>query len=83
MASHPVSKIDPVKSRAKRAFNLKNSLQILEKNGFLFEQKSPHHYLVYCEEKVADFWPSTGQWRVRPSNEYLRGVLALMTELIK
>jgi hypothetical protein len=89
MASNGVSRLDPERSRAKRASNLTNSLDLLTERGFRFEQKSPTHFVVEFGESKADFWPTTGQYAVRVPKgskrkvRYLRGVFNLMRDMKK
>jgi hypothetical protein len=84
MASRGVSRLDPEGSRNKRVSNLENSISLLESRGIEYEQKSPHHFVVTHNGKIADFWPTTGQYAIRCSKpRYLRGVFNLMKDLAK
>lgn len=81
MSSGGISRLDPKASRAKRARNKNHSLQLLSDLGVPFEQKSEHHFVISWRDKTADFWPTTGQWRIRPSTQYFRGVFHLLRDL--
>lgn len=76
-----VSRIDPQGSRAKRARNLAQSLKLLDEQGFAVIQHSPTHFRIEIGACVADFWPTTGQYRVRPNGRYSRGVFNLMRDM--
>lgn len=84
MSSKGVSRLDPEGSRRKRAHNTVNSLALLEKHGFTWEQKSPTHYFVHKGSLKAHFWPSTGQYAVMTGKhklKYKRGVFKLMKDM--
>jgi hypothetical protein len=84
MASSGVSKLDPEGSRAKRKSNFENSTQLLKDRGVEFIQKSEHHLVLTHNGKIADFWPTTGQYAVRCKKpRYLRGVFNLIRDLEK
>jgi hypothetical protein len=70
-------------SRKRKEANTCNSTAMLERNGFDFESKNSGLHLVVSgkdggEGKIADFWPSTGKFCVRGTNEYRRGVRLLI-----
>lgn len=55
-------------SQERRAGNRENSAKILEEKGFKFETKNDGaHLIVRRGAMVADFWPGTGKFIVRPS----------------
>ena len=82
MASSGVSRLDPEGSRAKRRSNFENSTRLLREKGIMFEQKSEHHLVVNHNGKIADFWPTTGQYAIRCKKPvYLRGVFRLIKSL--
>ncbi len=55
-------------SKERRANNRESSAKILEEKGFKFETKNGGaHLIVKRGAMVADFWPGTGKWIIRPS----------------
>lgn len=70
--------------KKKKESNLEQSTKILESKGIRFESKNfGVHLIVTHNNKIADFWPSTGKWSVRGSGSYRRGVFKLIKELEK
>lgn len=63
----------------KRADNRDQSAAILQRAGILFESKNlGAHLVVMAGAKTVDFWPGTGLWIVRGTNERKRGVRKLV-----
>ena len=82
MASKGVSRLDPEASRAKRLNNLTKSTQLLSDRGFAFEAKNNgQHLIVKSGSRIADFWPTTGQYCIRGTAQYKRGVFNLIKDL--
>ncbi len=74
---------DKAKKEKKEA-NKMSSTELLTDSGIEFETKNyGTHLIVSHNDKVADFWPSTGKWAIRPSGDYRRGVFKLIKELVR
>lgn len=72
------------RSSEKRENNRQFSTELLKASGFDVESKNQgYHLIVKHNNKVADFWPSTGKFTVRGSNKYSRGVKNLIKQLDK
>lgn len=83
MGSGRVSRIDPEGSREKREHNLESSLRLLRIRNFDIDQRSAFHFIISRNGRVADFWPTTGQYSIRgPKPVYRRGVFNLMREMM-
>lgn len=68
--------------KEKKASNQKWSTEHLEHLGVEFESKNGgNHLIVRRNEVVADFWPSTGKYKLRSSQRYRRGVGNLLKDL--
>lgn len=66
-------------SKKRKERNLNGSTRMLEKNGFDFEEKNGGvHLVVKHNGKIADFWPTTGKFCIRGTNQYKRGVRLLI-----
>ena len=48
---------------------LPRDFEALDKSGFKFEEKSPHHFVIDFVNCRADWWPGTGKWIVRGTKE--------------
>lgn len=69
-------------SRKKRASNQENSTAILRATGVKFEQKNNGvHLIVKHNDKVVDFWPSTGRFICRSRKKDDFGVFNLLKYL--
>lgn len=69
-------------SRRKRAGNREASAKNLTEAGIAFEAKNDNaHLIVTAAGMVVDFWPGTGLWVVRGTNERRRGVHHLINRL--
>lgn len=69
-------------SRERRADNRENSADLLRQRGVAFEVKNDGaHLIVRHKGKVADLWPGTGKFRIRPGDKYQRGVFRLLEQL--
>ena len=65
--------------KEKRKSNAQWSTNYLIEQGIEFESKNGGaHLIVSHNDKIADFWPSTGKFQVRGSGRYLRGVKQLI-----
>lgn len=66
----------------KKVANLEFSTELLVKNCISFDSKSGGTHLIIKKQgsDFADFWPSTGKYKLRGSNKYKRGVLNLLKE---
>ncbi len=77
-----VFKIIKEEGKKKRASNLASSTQILIDNGINFESKNHGvHLVVKHNDKIADFWPSTGKFTIRGEVGYHRGIKNLLNKL--
>lgn len=70
-------------SKDKKERNSKGSRAILSRNGIEFDEKSDFHLVVKHNGRIADFWPTTGKFCIRGTNQYKRGVKLLITLLRK
>lgn len=69
-------------SQKKRASNQENSTAILRALSVKFEQKNNGvHLIVKHNEKVVDFWPSTGRFICRSGKKDAYGVFNLLNHL--
>lgn len=69
-------------SRTKRANNRVSSAEVLKSNGVSFESNNHGvHLIVTHNDRVADFWPGTGKWKLRDSKDYHCGVFNLLKAL--
>ena len=69
-------------SQRKRADNRESSAMFLAEAGIPFEAKNGGaHLIVSAAGLVVDFWPETGLWAVRGTNERRRGVRHLIKRL--
>ena len=70
--------------KAKKEANKVSSTDLLTENGIEFEVKNGgSHLIVNHNDKIIDFWPSTGKWTIRPSGSCRRGIFRLIKELNK
>lgn len=68
--------------KQRRADNRENSADLLRQRGIAFEVKNDGaHLIVRHKGKVADLWPGTGKFRIRPGDKYQRGVFRLLEQL--
>jgi hypothetical protein len=68
--------------KKKKASNLEFSTNELIKRGVSFESKNGGvHLVIESLDGLIDFWPSTGKFKVRASNEYKRGLRNLLKHL--
>jgi hypothetical protein len=59
--------------------NLEYSTQLLIDKNISFESKNYGvHLIVNHNNKIIDFWPSTGKWKDRKKSHYCRGVKKLI-----
>lgn len=66
-------------SLKRKQSNKCGSMRMLNTNGISFEEKNGGvHLVIYHEDKVADFWPSTGKFNIRGDGRYFRGVRLLI-----
>ena len=66
-------------TKKKKQSNKSSSMKMLNKNGISFEEKNNGtHLIVVHDDKVADFWPTTGKFNIRGDNRYFRGVRLLI-----
>lgn len=66
----------------RKAQNRERSARLLQERGVQFtEHNCGAHLVVTVGEKVADFWPGTGKYRVRGTTRYRRGVFNLLRDL--
>lgn len=71
-----------IAAMTKRASNREASARNLAAAGIPFESKNNGaHLIVSAPGLVVDFWPGTGLWAVRGTNERRRGVRQLITRL--
>ena len=69
-------------SQDKRALNREQSPKILERAGLLFmAHNNGAHLVVEGENEIADFWPGTGKWIIRVTQQDGRGVRNLIKAL--
>lgn len=68
-------------SKKKKCNNWSGSIAMLKANVIEFEEKSETHLVVNHNGKVADFWPTTGKFCIRGTNDYKRGVRLLIKQL--
>lgn len=69
-------------SKERRARNRESAQQVLMKAGIEFENKNEGAHLIVRHRKdVADLWPGTGLWQVRPRGKQGRGVFNLLKHL--
>lgn len=69
-------------SSERRADNRENSAEVLRQHGVAFEAKNEGaHLIVRHKGKVADLWPGTGKFRIRPTDNYQRGVFKMLKQL--
>ena len=75
-------KIIKEEGKKKKAKNIVSSTQILADKGIKFESKNHGvHLVVNHNDKIADFWPSTGKFNIRGETGYHRGVKNLLKKL--
>jgi len=68
--------------KQKRADNRDASVRILASAGIPFKTNNGGvHLIVYGDSLTIDFWPGTGLWEVRGTNERRRGVRHLIKRL--
>ncbi len=67
----------------KKLKNLESSTKALDDRGIKYKSKNGGtHLIIESDGKdFADFWPSTGKYKLRTSNKYKRGVFKLIREL--
>ena len=69
-------------SQEKRANNRESSPKILDQAGLLYmTHNKGAHLVVEGECEIADFWPGTGKWIVRVTQQKGRGVRNLVKAL--
>jgi len=70
-------------ARAKRARNVESSTRALTllKIPWSWADRDSNHILIEADSAVFDFWPSTGSWTIRGSNEFRRGIKTLVQHL--
>lgn len=70
--------------KKKKQSNKLFSYELVFKAFDVVEQKNGGVHLVcYNNDKIADFWPSTGKYCIRGTNNYKRGVKNLIREMTK
>lgn len=70
------------RSQQRRADNRESSAKMLAAAGLAFEVKNDGaHLIVKANGRTVDFWPGTGLWVVRGTNERRRGVRRLIQQL--
>lgn len=68
--------------QARRASHRETTPELLRQHGVAFDTKNGGaHLVVRHAGKVADLWPGTGKFRIRPGERYRRGVFNLLREL--
>lgn len=66
----------------KKVKNLERSTELLNENNIIYSSKNGGTHLIITHHlKIADFWPSTGKYKIRGQNKYKRGVFNLLNEL--
>lgn len=69
-------------SVARRASNRETSAEVLRRHDVAFVSRNDGaHLIVSHAGKTADFWPGTGKYRVRGTDDYRRGVFNLLRAL--
>lgn len=83
MASTGVSRVDREASLQKRQRNYEYAIALFLELSVPFEvMKDWRHLVVRYKGKVADFWPTTGQYAIRCAQPvYRRGIRKLLEEL--
>ena len=70
--------------RQRKERNKDWSTNRLKQLGIEFESCNDGvHLIVSHNGKVADFWPSTGKYKLRDQSEYKRGIKKLIKDLMK
>lgn len=70
------------RKRKKKESNLSWSTDKLAKDGIVFDSKNGGaHLIISHNEKIYDFWPSTGKFLDRSSGKYGRGIRNLYKKL--
>ncbi len=68
--------------KEKKLSNLGFSTNKLEELGVSFEKKNGGvHLVITHNDKIVDFWPSTGKFKFRNKKKYCRGLKKLIKEL--
>ncbi len=66
------------KRKEKRLLSQQNNLQKIADLGIPFLEKNRgYHLILNINDKLVDFWPSSGKWSIRPGkkgNPPVRGV---------
>lgn len=66
----------------KKRCNLKRNLKHLESKGIPFVSNNDGvHVVIQHNNKIIDFYPSTGLWKDRQSKRRARGILSLIRHL--
>lgn len=66
-------------SKRRKRNNMNNSRTMLGKNNINYVSKNGGvHIICSYHGKVADFWPSTGKFKIRGDDRYFRGVRLLI-----
>lgn len=69
-------------SRLKREQNVKNSTQLIKSKGLSYIPRNHGtHLTVYHLDLIAEFWPTTGIWKIRDRTKEGRGVFKLLNYL--
>jgi len=73
---------DKAKKEQKRA-NLVQSTALIMAQGFnrVETKNGGTHLVIHHNNEIADFWPSTGKYKIRFKGGYKRGVKRLIKEL--
>lgn len=67
-------------SKTRRESHRKTSPELLTAHNISFESKNwGAHLVVSCKPNLIDFWPGTGKWIERRTNNTSRGVNRLIT----
>lgn len=74
-------------NKAKKEKKLSNqmfSYELVNASFDKVEQKNGGvHLICHHNERIADFWPSTGKYSIRGTKKYKRGVKNLIREMLK
>lgn len=65
--------------QAKKRSNLAASTRMLQESGVNFESHNMGiHLVIKMNDKIIDFWPSTGLWWIRGTSNKRRGIEKLI-----
>lgn len=61
---------------------LQENMAALERSGINYTlHNNGYHAIITYNHQVADFWPSTNKYRIRPANRYRHGIRNLLHDL--